>query len=191
MNREAFPMRSNISVLLLTVLAATAGCQETSTTTGSATGAGAASTPAATSMPTETPAATGGAAATDLTATDKTMEVALPGDRSATLRYADIKVGDGSIAGAGKVAMVSYNGFLTDGTKFDSSYDRGRPYQFRIGEVPPEVIEGWDKGIRGMRVGGKRKLVVPAELGYGSRGYPPVIPPNATLVFDVELVGIQ
>lgn len=183
-------MRLNMPVLLLTALAATAGCQETSTTGSSATtsSAGASATG---STPAATPATPEAPAAADLTAAEKTLEVALPGDRSATIRYTDIKIGNGSIAAAGNVAMVSYNGFLTDGTKFDSSYDRGRPYQFRIGAVPPEVIEGWDKGVRGMRVGGKRKLVIPAELGYGARGYAPVIPPNATLVFEVELVGLQ
>jgi len=188
-------MRSTARLLLAATLFAAAGCQETSTTGtsttsssagASSTPAGGAATPAATS---ETPPAT---PAADLTAAEKSMEIALTGDRTATLRYTDLRVGNGSIAGAGKVAMVHYTGWLTDGTKFDSSLDRGQPYQFRIGDVPPAVIAGWDHGIRGMRVGGKRKLVIPPDLGYGARGAGGgVIPPNATLVFDVELVGLQ
>lgn len=179
-------MRPNaVHLVLAGLLVAASGCQESSSTsstgsTASATSTGGAVIPPAASAP-----------ATDLTAVDKSIEVALPGDRSATLRYADVKIGDGSIAGAGSVVMVQYTGWLTDGTKFDSSLDSGRPYQFRIGDEPPGVIEGWDKGIRGMRVGGKRKLVIPAELAYGARGFPPVIPPNATLVFDVELLGAK
>jgi len=103
----------------------------------------------------------------------------------------EVVKGKGPEAVRGKTVEVHYTGWLTDGTKFDSSLDRGRPYSFRIGDVPPAVIEGWDKGIRGMRVGGKRKLVIPPELGYGPDGRLPVIPRNATLVFDVELMGAK
>jgi FKBP-type peptidyl-prolyl cis-trans isomerase len=117
----------------------------------------------------------------------------MPGEKTMAggLRYADLKVGDGPIADAGMTAAVHYTGWLADGTKFDSSYDRGEPLTVRIGATPHQVIDGWDMGLRGMRVGGKRKLIIPSELGYGSRGYPPVIPPNATLVFEMALVGLK
>ncbi len=104
------------------------------------------------------------------------------------LRYVDVKAGEGPAAGAGSFVAVQYTGWLVNGHRFDSSAGRG-PYQFRIGNH--EVIEGWDEGLTGMKVGGKRKLVIPASLGYGAEGSPPDIPPNATLVFDVELVGLR
>lgn len=173
--------------LLACALVAIAGCQESQVS-------GEASNPTSSAATPPSPAQTQAAAptpASDLLKTDKAMEVALPGDRHASIRYTDLKVGDGSIAEAGKVVMVHYTGWLTDGSKFDSSRDRDRPLNFKIGNLPREVIEGWDRGIRGMRVGGRRKLVIPPELGYAHEGYPPVIPPDATLVFDVELVGIQ
>lgn len=104
------------------------------------------------------------------------------------LKYVDLKVGDGDIAEAGLRATVHYTGWLTDGTKFDSSVDRGQPFAFRVGGH--EVISGWDEGVKGMRIGGKRKLTIPPDMGYGANGSPPVIPPNSTLVFDVELLGL-
>jgi peptidylprolyl isomerase/FKBP-type peptidyl-prolyl cis-trans isomerase FkpA len=88
----------------------------------------------------------------------------------------------------GKTVEVHYTGWLTDGKKFDSSHDRNAPFSFRLGAG--EVIEGWDRGVAGMKVGGKRKLTLPPELGYGARGAPPDIPPNATLVFEVELLSV-
>jgi len=112
------------------------------------------------------------------------QEVTLAGG----LKYVDLKVGDGDIAEAGQMANVHYTGWLTDGTKFDSSVDRGQPFQFRIGAG--NVIRGWDEGVKGMRIGGKRHLTIPPDMGYGANGYPPVIPANATLVFDVELLGL-
>jgi len=105
------------------------------------------------------------------------------------LKYTDLKVGDGTVAESGMVASVHYTGWLTDGTKFDSSVDRGQPFSFRLGGG--EVIRGWDEGVKGMRVGGKRKLVIPPDMGYGERGAGGVIPPNAWLVFDVELLGLH
>ncbi len=104
------------------------------------------------------------------------------------LEKTDIVVGEGAEAVSGKRVKVHYTGTLTDGKKFDSSHDRRQPFEFSLGRG--EVIQGWDQGVAGMRVGGKRKLVIPPELGYGARGFPPVIPPNSTLVFEVELLAV-
>ena len=105
------------------------------------------------------------------------------------LKYTDIKVGTGAEAKAGQTASVHYTGWLTDGKKFDSSKDRNQPFPFRLGAG--QVIKGWDEGVQGMKVGGTRKLTIPADLGYGARGAGGVIPPNATLVFEVELLDVK
>ena len=105
------------------------------------------------------------------------------------LKYVDEKVGDGASPQKGKQVSVHYTGTLTDGKKFDSSRDRGQPFKFVIGVG--QVIAGWDEGVMSMKVGGKRKLIIPANLGYGSRGAGGVIPPNAELHFDVELLGVD
>jgi FKBP-type peptidyl-prolyl cis-trans isomerase len=105
------------------------------------------------------------------------------------LKYEDIKQGDGAVATAGKTVSVHYTGWLTDGNKFDSSKDRGQPFEFPLGGG--RVIKGWDEGVEGMKVGGTRKLTIPPELGYGSRGAGGVIPPGATLVFEVELLKVR
>ncbi|MBV9814729.1 MAG: FKBP-type peptidyl-prolyl cis-trans isomerase [Alphaproteobacteria bacterium] len=109
------------------------------------------------------------------------------------LKYADTKIGDGATAAAGNKVSVHYTGWLYNngakGAKFDSSVDRGQPFQFTLGAH--QVIRGWDEGVAGMKVGGKRTLIIPPELGYGARRAGGVIPPNATLLFDVELLGVQ
>ena len=101
----------------------------------------------------------------------------------------ELVVGEGDEARAGHHVSVHYTGWLTDGTKFDSSLDRDEPFDFPLGAR--HVIAGWDEGVQGMRIGGRRKLTIPPQLGYGSRGAGGVIPPNATLVFEVELLGLQ
>ena len=105
------------------------------------------------------------------------------------LEYWDIKVGTGATATKGQTVKVHYTGWLTDGKKFDSSVDRGEAFEFPLGAG--RVIKGWDEGVAGMKVGGKRQLHIPPQLGYGDRGAGGVIPPGATLIFDVELLGVQ
>ena len=101
----------------------------------------------------------------------------------------DTKVGTGDVAGTGKNVTVHYTGWLTNGTKFDSSKDHGQPFTFQLGAG--QVIKGWDQGVVGMKVGGVRKLTIPPSLAYGPNGTGGVIPPNATLVFEVELLGVN
>ncbi len=105
------------------------------------------------------------------------------------LKYIDLIEGNGSSPVAGKQVKVHYTGTLENGEKFDSSFDRNQPLSFIIGIG--QVIKGWDEGVMSMKTGGKRQLVIPPELGYGSRGAGGVIPPNATLLFDVELLDVQ
>src|SRR3989344_1430069 len=107
----------------------------------------------------------------------------------AELKIEDLTVGSGAEAVSGKTVTVNYSGTLTNGTKFDSSYDRGTPFSFTLGAG--EVIKGWDLGVAGMKVDGKRRLTIPSDLGYGSRGAGADIPPNATLVFEVELLEVN
>jgi len=104
------------------------------------------------------------------------------------LRYWDIKVGTGAVAKDGSHVKVHYTGWFTTGKKFDSSVDAHKPFEFTIGKG--DVIKGWDEGVTGMKVGGKRQLRIPPELAYGERGYPGAVPANATLIFDVQLLGV-
>ena len=160
--------------LALAVLVFAAGCQESQQSSSSAgSGAGATSTGAEPSAAAPATPATGG----------KVHKLA------SGLQYEDMVVGSGTMAEPGMTVSVHYTGWLTDGTKFDSSVDRGQPFQFQLGAG--QVIQGWDEGVKGMRIGGKRKLTIPSDLGYGARGAGGVIPPNATLLFDVELLDVK
>lgn len=105
------------------------------------------------------------------------------------LRYVDIQEGEGKTPEKGNTVVVHYTGSLADGTKFDSSRDRDRPFSFKLGQG--QVIKGWEEGISTMKVGGRRQLIIPPELGYGQKGAGGVIPPNATLIFDVELLKVS
>ncbi len=105
------------------------------------------------------------------------------------LKIEDLKIGTGSEVKSGDTISINYLGTLENGKKFDSSYDRGQPFETQIGVG--QVIKGWDQGVIGMKVGGKRRLTIPPELGYGSQEIPNVIPANSTLIFEVELVGIS
>jgi FKBP-type peptidyl-prolyl cis-trans isomerase len=162
---------------------ALAGCKsgksastENTTTSTTTTGSVSAANPAASAAPTASaPSATGAA----------------PVTTASGLKIEDLVVGTGATAENGKTVSVNYTGWLADEahTKFDSSYDRGQPLQFPLGQG--QVIRGWDEGVAGMKVGGKRRLTIPPNLGYGSRGAGGVIPPNATLIFEVELVDVK
>jgi FKBP-type peptidyl-prolyl cis-trans isomerase FkpA len=112
-----------------------------------------------------------------------------PTKTASGLEYWDIKAGTGDTAVKGQQVRVHYTGWLTDGKKFDSSVDRGEPFVFPLGAG--RVIKGWDEGVAGMKIGGKRQLRIPPELGYGARGAGGAIPPNATLIFDVELLAVS
>lgn len=130
------------------------------------------------SRPVDAPGAPGGAQPASNVVTTETG-----------LQYEDLVVGNGPTPQGGQTVTVHYTGWLTNGSKFDSSLDKGQPFQFVLGAR--EVIRGWDEGVATMRVGGRRRLMVPPQLGYGERGAGGVIPPNATLIFEVELLGVQ
>ncbi len=163
--------------LAAVALIALAGCQDktskatTSTTTTTQTSA------------TTAPAESTGAGMSG-TQAGAAAEVTTPSG----LKYQDLVLGDGAVAESGKKVSVHYTGWLTDNTKFDSSVDRGQPFEFILGQG--QVIRGWDEGVKGMRVHGKRRLTIPSDLGYGPRGQGP-IPPDATLIFEVQLLDVK
>jgi FKBP-type peptidyl-prolyl cis-trans isomerase FkpA len=164
------------SVAVVAVLAL-ASCQQSQTAstsggTTSSSGTSAAAEPTG-SAPSTTAESAPGAATTT----------------SSGLKIEDLVVGTGAVAEKGKMVGVHYTGWLTDHTKFDSSLDRGEPFTFPLGQG--QVIRGWDEGVAGMKVGGKRRLTIPPDLGYGARGAGGVIPPNATLIFEVELLSVK
>jgi FKBP-type peptidyl-prolyl cis-trans isomerase len=128
-------------------------------------------------------------AALDTRAQDKEKKESKVITTDSGLKYEDLKEGTGEAAKKGDTVEVHYTGWLTNGKKFDSSLDRNEPFSFKLGEG--KVIKGWDEGVAGMKPGGKRKLTIPPELGYGKRGAGRVIPPDATLVFEVELLKIK
>jgi FKBP-type peptidyl-prolyl cis-trans isomerase len=123
----------------------------------------------------------------DFTPAEASPSNALPGP--ATLQSEDVVVGTGRAAASGDNVSVHYTGTLMNGNKFDSSRDRGTPFDFKLGTGA--VIKGWDQGVVGMKVGGKRKLTIPSALAYGEKGHPPAIPPDAALKFDIELLAIK
>ena len=170
-------MKRHSLVLAVAVALLAAGCNETTekSTTTAQTEVGATSTGAAPTAAAPAPEAAGG----------KVHKLA------SGLQYEDVVVGSGKMAEPGMNVSVHYTGWLNDEakTKFDSSVDRGQPFQFQLGAG--QVIQGWDEGVKGMRIGGKRKLTIPPDLGYGARGASGVIPPNATLLFDVELLDVK
>ena len=126
-----------------------------------------------------------GAAATTTPSAAQTGMVTLPDG----LKYQDVVVGTGKVAASGDSIVVDYSGYLADGTEFDSSINRGQPFNFTLGQG--QVIKGWDEGVVGMKVGGEPKLIIPPALAYGAQGFPPTIPPNATLTFDVKLLAVK
>lgn len=170
-----------IAILLCVCVAACGGDHHADTAKPADTAA------AMTPTPAPTPAPTSGSGTTF--APSLGVDLASMTKTPSGLAYKDAKVGTGPVAKAGQTATVQYTGWLPDGTKFDSSRDRNEPFNFPIGAG--HVIKGWDEGVAGMKVGGRRLLVIPPDLGYGARGAGGVIPPNATLVFDVELLGVK
>ena len=177
------------SAALLLVFGAVAGCSRTEKRSETAEQSMRTEQPAATradTMPRDTmphDASMGGSSMAPKSAGGDTVTT------GTGLKYVDLVVGSGPSPAVGQTAVVHYTGWLTNGTKFDSSLDRGQPFEFAVGRGM--VIRGWDEGVASMKVGGKRRLIVPADLGYGARGAGGVIPPNATLIFEVELLGVK
>ena len=171
------------------------GCNQTSQQSGVTSGQSTSGASASSSTPSEN---TASGAATTTTATATTPSATTPGASStggsvhklaSGLQYEDLVVGNGKMAEPGMNVSIQYTGWLTDGTKFDSSLDHGEPLKFQL--ASGQMIPGFDEGVKGMRIGGKRKLTIPYSLGYGEAGHPPVIPPKATLIFDIELLDVK
>lgn len=167
--------------LAVAAIVAVLGCQE------SKSGSTPAGTTSGTTTTTTTTSSGSGMSATAKTETPAAdvKEVTLPSG----LKYQELTVGPGAEATNGKRVSIHYTGRLTNGEKFDSSLDRGQPLEFTLGAG--EMIAGFDAGVLGMKVGGKRKITLPPDLAYGAAGRPPVIPPNSTLIFDLELVDVK
>ncbi|HMB83258.1 MAG TPA: FKBP-type peptidyl-prolyl cis-trans isomerase [Terriglobales bacterium] len=122
-------------------------------------------------------------------ASGPTKVTGAPTKTASGLEYWDINIGTGAVAQSGQHVKVDYTGWLTNGKKFDSSVGTGKPFEFKLGAS--QVIKGWDEGVAGMKVGGKRQLRIPPDLAYGAAGYANVIPPNSTLIFDVQLIAVK
>ena len=144
-------------------------------------------TPTSAPTPTPTPTPTAGFQSVEGAKVSESLDQVVT--TASGLKCQDLVVGTLEQALAGDTVVVHYTGWLEDGTKFDSSLDRGQPFQFVLGAG--QVIKGWDEGVASMKVGGKRRLTIPADLGYGSRGFSNVIPPGATLIFEVELLEVR
>jgi FKBP-type peptidyl-prolyl cis-trans isomerase FkpA len=182
-------MRSIASWLLVALLFVNVGCRQSeSKSSGAASGETQTSTSSSGSGPGSGASSTG-ATGSGMSATANSDAAGPVVTTASGLQYQDMVIGTGTEATPGSTASVHYTGWLTDGTQFDSSRGKGQPISFQIGTQ--YIIQGWNEGITGMKVGGKRKLTIPPSLGYGADGRPPVIPPNATLKFDIELVAVN
>lgn len=174
-------LKRGLLLLVLAGMVSAAGCQK-------------AGQPGVESPPSSPPSATapqGGESEEGSEAVKAARKLGTPTDNPVVttqsgLQHIDVKEGEGASAKAGQTAVVHYTGWLVDGTKFDSSLDKPQPFEFPLGAG--RVIKGWDEGVAGMKPGGVRKLIVPPELGYGSRGAGNMIPPDATLIFEVQLL---